>query len=223
MSDAETLHRLMAARFSCRAFRPDPVPDETIRAIIETARLTPSWCNTQPWQVVVTRPGVTEPLAEALVQEALRTQAVTSDMPFPERYTAERQARRRASGFALYDALGIAHDDKQGRLKQMLENFRFFGAPHVALITSAAELGPYGAVDAGAFLQSFLLAAQAHGVATIPQAALAQHAPFLKRRLEIPEDRWLICGVSFGYADMSHPANAFRTDRAQVEEILRFA
>ena len=223
MSDPETLRRLMAARFSCRAFLPQPVPDETIRAIVETARLTPSWCNVQPWGVVVTRPGVTEPLAEALVAEAMRTQAIRADLPFPGRYSGVRQTRRRASGFALYDALGIAHDDKPGRSRQMLENFRFFGAPHVALLTSAAELGPYGAVDAGAFLQSFLLAAQAQGVATIPQAALAQHAPFLKRRLEIPDDHWLICGVSFGYADMSHPANSFRTGRAEVEEILRFA
>ena len=222
-TEAEVLRRLMTRRFSCRAFRPEPVPDAVIGAIVETARATPSWCNTQPWGLVVTRPGTTEPLAQALVEAAMNAKGVESDLPFPERYSGERQTRRRASGFALYDAVGIAHDDKQGRQRQMLENFRFFGAPHVAILTTAAELGPYGGVDCGAFLQSFMLAAEAEGVATIPQAALAQVAPVLKRHLDIPADRWVVCGISFGYADMTYPANSFRTSRAGVEEILRFA
>lgn len=40
---ANELDTLMAARFSCRGFKPDPVPRATIEAIVATARRVPSW------------------------------------------------------------------------------------------------------------------------------------------------------------------------------------
>jgi len=27
-------------------------------------------------------------------------------------------------------------------------------------------------------------------------------------------ERWVVCGISFGFADAAHPANGFRTTRA---------
>ena len=54
MTQLDTLNDLLHARFSCRAFRPDPVPQEHIEQIIEAARHAPSWCNAQPWQVILT-------------------------------------------------------------------------------------------------------------------------------------------------------------------------
>ena len=53
-SEIEGLEHLLAARYSCRAFRPDPVPAEMIARIVTAAGRAPSWCNAQPWQVVVT-------------------------------------------------------------------------------------------------------------------------------------------------------------------------
>ncbi len=222
-TEAETLRRLMSERFSCRGYLSDPVPDEIIGEIFETARLTASWCNTQPWQMVVTRPGTTEPFAAALTQQQKDFPAVDSDLPFPPEYRGVFLNRRRGAGLALYKAVGVGRGDDEGRIRQAMENFRFFGAPHVAILTTAAELGPYGAVDCGGFIASFLLAARSFGVASIPQAALAQHGPFIRNYFNIPDDRQVICGVSFGYADMDHPANQFRTTREQASDIFRFA
>ncbi|RQP08166.1 MAG: nitroreductase [Paracoccus sp. BP8] len=219
----EVLERLMTDRFSCRGFRPDPVPDEVIGTIFEMARHAASWCNTQPWDMIVTRPGTTEPFAEALTQEVLKGGGIQSDLPFPPEYRGDFLARRRAAGFALYGAVGIVRGDDEGRVRQTMENFRFFGAPHVAIMTTAEELGPYGLVDCGGFLANFLLAARAHGVDTIPQAALAQQSAFIRDYFAIPEGRQVVCGVSFGYADPDHPANSFRTERRAAEEIFRFA
>ena len=39
------------SRYSVRAYRPDPVPENTLREIIEIARLSPSNSNTQPWHI----------------------------------------------------------------------------------------------------------------------------------------------------------------------------
>jgi nitroreductase len=86
-----------------------------------------------------------------------------------------------------------------------------------------ANMGAYGALDLGGFVASFLLAAQAEGVATLAQAALAQHCGAIREMFDIPKDRVFVCGVSFGRADMSHPANSFRASRASLEEIFRFA
>jgi nitroreductase len=213
----------LAARFSCRAFRPAPVPEDTILRIVDAARLAPSWSNTQPWGFVVTRPETTKALAERLLAKAASEAVATPDVPFPPGFDGVYLARRREVGFGLYAALGIAREDRGARAAQHLENFRFFGAPHVAVLTMPAGMGSYGALDAGAFLMSFLLAAEAEGVATIAQAALAAYAPVLRETLAIPDDRSILCGVSFGYADPDHAANRFRATRAPREEILRFA
>jgi nitroreductase len=46
---------LAAARYSVRAYRPDPVPDELLDEVLEAARLAPSACNRQPFRVLVLR------------------------------------------------------------------------------------------------------------------------------------------------------------------------
>jgi nitroreductase len=44
---------LIAARYSVRAYRPDPVEDEKLQTILEAARLAPTAANRQPVQLVV--------------------------------------------------------------------------------------------------------------------------------------------------------------------------
>ncbi|MBZ4231695.1 nitroreductase family protein, partial [Mycobacterium tuberculosis] len=82
----------------------------------------------------------------------------------------------------------------EARLTQMLENYRFFGAPHVAVITSDAGLGTYGAVDCGGYVATFLAAASSLGVATCAQAALALYSDGVREHLGIGEDRLIVCG-----------------------------
>ncbi len=219
MSDFEALDRLLSGRHSCRAFRPDPVPREVIDRIIATAQKVPSWCNAQPWQVVVTGAEETDRLRAALYAHA-QTAPQAPDIPFPARYAGAYQERRRACGWALYDAVGVTKGDRDGSARQMLENFRFFGAPHHALVTTEADLGPYGVLDCGAFVTAVTLAAQALGVASTPQAAVAGFAPFLREWFGLPEERQIVCGISLGYADANHPANNFRTTRAPLSDVV---
>jgi len=219
--DIEVVERLLGARYSCRAFRPEPVPRETIARILATAQKTASWCNSQPWQVAVFSGAATQRFAEALYAAASGG-GHASDFPFPREYRGKYLERRRESGFQLYNALGIARGDKAAYQKQMLENFRFFGAPHVAIITTDEALGIYGAVDCGAYVANFMLAAQALGVATVPQAALAGHSEVVRAHLGVGDERRVVCGISFGYADEAHPANSYRTSRAGLAEAATF-
>lgn len=214
-----TLDDALAQRFSCRAFLPHPVADEVITQIVEAAQKAPSWCNAQPWQLIITRGAATESFRQALY-EAAESTAPAPDMPWPEGYPGVYGDRRRACGFQLYDAVGIEKGDRVASAQQMMENYRLFGAPHVAIVTAPRALGPYGAMDTGGFVTAFCLAATARGIATIPQAAIAAQAPFVREHFDIAVDRMILCAISFGYADTKHAANSFRTGRAAAGDVI---
>lgn len=219
MSEYDTLMGLLAARHSCRGFQDKEVPEQIINQIVTAAGRAPSWCNAQPWQVVVTRGAETDRLRDALTS-AVGTRPEEPDVPGPAGYTGAHGERRRSCGWQLYEAVGVEKGDRVGSAKQAMENFALFGAPHTAVLTSGRELGAYGALDSGGFLMAFCLAAQALGVATVPQAAVAFHSPVVREVLNIPEDRLILCAITFGYEDADHPANSFRTDRAALPEIM---
>ncbi|MPV60030.1 nitroreductase [Burkholderia sp. HI2761] len=218
------LDRLTSGRSTCRAYRHTALDRELIRSIVGMAGRSASWCNVQPWQLVVTEtPESTERFRQALMQRVAAHPDNESDLPFPPSYEGIYRERRRGAGLALYSALGIGPKDSERSAEQALRNFRLFDAPHVAIVTVPAELGPYALVDAGGFVSSFLIAAYAHGVATTPQGALARHARFVREYFGIPDTQHMICGISFGYAEDAHPVNQFRTTRAAVDDLLHFA
>ena len=212
-SDADVLERLLRARYSCRGYLAEPVPDSTIERILEIAQRTASWSNAQPWQVHITRGQGTERFRDAMSAPPREDEA-SSDYAWPSEYRGVYRERRRECGFALYASVGIAKGDSEGSKQQARENYRLFGAPHVAIITSDAGLGTYGAIDCGAYVANFMLAAASVGVASIAQAALSARPQRVREVLGIAEDRLVVCGISFGYADTAHRANGFRTTRA---------
>ncbi|MEM9967966.1 MAG: nitroreductase [Pseudomonadota bacterium] len=220
MTQYETFADLLRTRNSCRAFKSDPVPEPIITQIVDAARHVPSWCNAQPWQLSITKGAATEAFRKLISDTAQTGTPPAPDLAWPTRYSGVYGDRRRACGFQLYDAVGIAKEDRAGRAHQMMRNYQLFDAPHVAIVHAPAELGPYGAMDTGGFVTAFILAATALGVATIPQAAIAAYAPQVRAHFGIKEDRIVLCAISFGYADADHPANGFRTSRAGADDII---
>jgi nitroreductase len=218
----DVLEYLLSARFSCRAFLRKPVARTTIERILAAAQKTASWCNSQPWRLEITSGQQTEKFRELMYSVASSGRASSGDFPFPREYRGVYLQRRRESGFQLYNSLGIPRGDKAGYARQALENFNFFGAPHVAIVHTDEALGVYGAIDCGGYVTSFMLAAQAFGVATIPQAALAFHSEVVRQHFGLGEDRRVVCGISFGYGDRDHRANSYRTSRAKVSDTVTF-
>lgn len=224
MSDADVLEGLLARRHSCRGFLPREVPREIITRICAIAQRTASWCNSQPWQIIVTSGEATNRFRDALCQHVTEFgSGHHSDFDWPREYRGAALARRRACGFALYDSVGVARGDCTAAARQAFENFRLFGAPHVAIVTTDEALGTYGAVDCGAFVANFLLGAESLGVAAIAQAALASQSAFVRNHFGLRDDRKMVCGISFGYEATEHPANGFRTRRAALDEVISWA
>jgi nitroreductase len=216
------LQELLDERYSCRAYRPDPVPRPTIDRILTAAQRTASWCNSQPWQVVVASGEAKEKFRKLIHAEAASGAGDDHDFTPPREYLGVYLERRRESGFQLYNTLGIARGDKAAYGRQAMENYNFFGAPHVAVIHTDEALGIYGAIDCGAYVGNFLLAAQALGLGTIPQAALARHSGLIRRHFGLGDDRRVVCGISFGFPDRDHKINSYRTSRAGIPDAVTF-
>jgi nitroreductase len=216
------LEELLGERYSVRAFLPQPVPRKTIEHVLTTAQRTASWCNSQPWQVLVASGEAKEEFRKLIYAEASSGAKDDSDFTPPREYTGVYLERRRESGFQLYNTLGITRGDKAAYARQALENYNFFGAPHVAIIHTHEALGIYGAVDCGAYVGNFMLAAQALGLGTIPQAALARQSGLIRRHFKLGDDRRVVCGISFGFADHAHKVNSYRTSRAGLGETVTF-
>ena len=217
--DTQTFERLLSTRHSCRGFLREPVADDLIVRILSISQRTPSWCNAQPWQVIITKGPATERFRRALCDYVAKNPPAP-DMAFPREYRGAYLERRRACGFRLYEAVGVARGDREAYAKQGIENYKLFGAPHVAIVTSDEALGTYGAVDCGAYVNNFLLAAQSVGIASIPQAALASHSKFVHEHFGLGDDRLVVCGISFGYEDLASRANSFRTNRVSLDEVV---
>ncbi|MDM8010965.1 MAG: nitroreductase [Parasphingorhabdus sp.] len=225
---AAILADLLVNRFSCRAYQDRPVERAKIEQMLEIAQLTASWCNSQPWQVIVTEGEGTERIRNALFAAATEDTKsngmpkMDSDVSFPEAYRGIYKERQREVGWQLYESVGVEFGDRAASGKQMLENFRFFGAPHMLVVTSERELGPYGVLDCGLYIGSLLLAAQSLGIGMIPQAAIAGYGPLIRKHFNIPDNRLVVLGASFGYPDTDHPANSFRSRRAGLDDAVQW-
>jgi nitroreductase len=214
------------SRYSCRAFLPTPVPEATLREILSIAARAPSGTNTQPWKVYVVS-------GEAKTDLSRRMRAAFDDPEeaathkepyeyYPKQWVSPYIDRRRKVGLDLYKLLGIAKGDGARMHEQHGRNYDFFGAP-VGLILTIDKVMEQGSwFDYGAFLQNLLLAAKARGLDTCAQASIAQFHKILHERLAIPDNETVICGVALGHADTSAVENTLRTERAPLEEWVKF-
>lgn len=215
-----TLDAVMSDRYSCRAYLPESVPEDTIRQLLTTAQKTASWNNVQSWGVHLTTGEGTERFRKALSEYVATEPEHYRDIPGPREYAGAYLDRRRACGFGLYNAVGVERGDKAAYARQTARNFVLFDAPHVAVITCEEALGVYSAIDSGAYVANFMTIAQSLGIASIAQGAFGEYSDFIREYLGIPDTRQVVCGISFGYPDPEHPANSFRTDRADLAEVV---
>ncbi len=88
---AVSLQTVMAARQSCRGFLPRQVPRATLDAMLAMAQASPSWCNVQPWQLILTSGAATDRLRAALAPRIGHPPA--SDLPFPDKYVGDHLER----------------------------------------------------------------------------------------------------------------------------------
>ena len=218
---AAVFDEVVRSRHSLRAFLPDPVPQATLEHIFSVAQQAPSNCNTQPWLVHLVSGERLEKLRE-LLPERFMAGDFSMDFPYDGVYEGVYKDRQYGAAQALYDSVGVTREDKAGRHSQFMRNFTFFDAPHVAFVFLPEPFGLREAADTGMFAQNLMLTLTAHGLGSCPQTALSMQANLLREELGIDEANKLLFGISFGYPDPDAPANACRTDRADVSDYVTF-
>lgn len=214
----------IASRRSIRRFLPTPVDRATVEQLLEVSARAPSGHNVQPWRVHAL---AGEPLARLCgeILNAARHDA-QPHQPEYEYYPTEWHepylGRRRATGFGLYDALGIARDDRAAREAQMLRNYLFFDAPVGLLVTLDRRLQTGSFMDLGMFIENVLVAARGQGLHTCAQAAFAWFHRIVREHVPMGEHELLACGIALGHADPDAPENAFVTTREPVSAFATF-
>jgi nitroreductase len=141
---------------------------------------------------------------------------------YPTEWSEPYRSRRRECGLQLYNALHIQRQDKERQREQWAANYRAFDAPVALFFFMEAGLQTGSFLDYGMFLQSLMLAAVEQGLATCPQAALAEYPAIVKQALGYPDNSILICGMALGYEDSDAPVNQYRTGRQEVEAFTRW-
>lgn len=212
------------ARRSIRAFKPDPVPKETIDRILTIAQRAPSGTNTQPWHVYVCAGAVKQAITDDVLQlvKSGGGRSYEEYGYYPAKWKDIHRDRRRGVGWGLYGLLGIQKGDREGSARQGARNFLFFDAPVGLFITVDSYLTRGSWSDAGMYAQTIMLAAKGLGLDTCPQAAWIPYQEPVFRHLGIPDDQELVTGMSLGYADPDAIENTLVSDREDLANVARY-
>lgn len=208
-------------RRSIRKFKPQEVPRSVITEILEEARWSPSWGNTQPWTLCVLTGKTLEKFKDMNVKQTLAGAPIASDVPMLEKWPDAMKARYGELGKVVLSAQGIARDDKAGREKYYVDMVRSFDAPCMILACiSKDNLVEYQMLDIGILVQSICLSAYNKGLGTCLLAAAARYPAEIRKIAPIPDDWKIVVGVALGYPDSSVELNTFERKRAALDEFV---
>lgn len=208
-------------RRSIRKFEPRDIPKEIITDILETARWSPSWGNTQPWSLYVLTGRTLQKFKEMNLLQSMAGAPVASDVPMLEKWPDAMKARYGQLGKVVLSAQGIARDDKAGREKYYAGMVSAFDAPCLILACiSRDNLVEYQMLDIGLIAQSICLAAHDKGLGTCLLAAAARFPAEIRKIAAIPDDKKIIVGIAMGYPDLSFALNQFERERATLDEFV---
>ncbi len=212
MDVSEALRR----RRSVRAFLPETPPAALVQSLLEQAGQAASGGNLQPWRVVAL---AGEPLRELLTAvAAAEPEHNPGHYHYPPNLWEPYRTRRFANGEDLYRSLGLSREDKAGRMQQFARNGQFFGAPVGVMVCIDERMGAAQWIDLGIYLQSLMLLAVQHGLATCAQGFWRSHATTVEQTLGVPDPYRVAFGVALGYEDPAAPVNALQAARAPWQE-----
>ena len=208
------------SRQSIRAFTDQEVSDELIQRLLEKSARAASGGNLQPWKIFIIN---NETMINFLkFQEDWTDPETPAYDIYPENLTEPYKTSRYEVGAEMYSILDIDRDDKEGRFKQMLENFKFFGAPSAFFCFVDRQMGRPQWSDLGMFLQNFMLLAKEAGLDTCPQEAWAIKQESVTAFVKAPDELMLFCGMAIGYKDDKAKINKLRTQRRPFEDWATF-
>lgn len=217
----ELLERIETRR-SFRAFKSTPIPKEMIERILEVASKSPSYTNTQPWEVAVVSGNKKEELSKILYEMAKSDVVPNPDLPLPKVWPPGLERRAKEHGAKRFRSLGIERENEQQRKELRLLNFKFYGAPSVLFLFVDNTLTSWSIFDMGLFAQSLILAAHSFGLGSCLQASIANYPDAVREFIGIPRTKLLVLGISVGYPDLEAAINTYQSSRVSPNDFVRW-
>jgi nitroreductase len=205
-----------------RGYRPDPVPQAVLDEVFGLAQLAPSNCNIQPWKVFVASGAMRDELRKRMVEHVTRGDPIQPDFEHLPNFEGVYRKRQVDCAVELYNNMGIARDDREGRARASLRNFELFDAPHVAFIGMERQFGVTVALDVGMYIQTLMLVMTSFGIGSCAQGSMRYYPQDVRDLFGEPDSTAILCGISFGYEDESVAANRTRVGRESLGESVRF-
>lgn len=208
------------SRVSVRSFLDKPVKKSIIENLLIKASRSPSGGNLQPWKIFV--------LNGKAMKDFLKFQGnwKKPENPAYEIYPPNLKEPYRTSRYELgeqmYSLLGIPREDKEARIRQVMKNFNFFGAPAAIFCYVDRQMGPPQWSDLGMFLQTFMLLAQEAGLDTCAQEAWSMKHDSVSEFVKAEDSDILFCGMAIGYRDDSAVVNSLKSERRPLKEWAKF-
>ena len=208
-------------RKSIRGFKRQPIPKTVMKKIMQAASNSPSYTNTQPWEVFMVMGKKKDELGRKLLELARAKAPTRPDLPIPKGWPTALEERSREHGARRLATLGVARGDEVGRERLRLMNFEFYGAPCAAFLFIDGSLGEWSIFDMGLFAQNLILAAHALGVESCLQASVTNYAPEIKKFLGIAESKKLVICISLGYPDEKVQLNTYRSLKQKPDDFTK--
>ena len=221
------LFEAIKTRKSVRAFKPEAVPSETIKEILEIAVRAPSSVNSQPWEFFIVKGEKLEQLKNRCVEQFRQGNGPGPDVPLPDKTKGDMglqgiyKKRQVVLGVTIFKLLGIAKGDQKAIMDYVESMYRFFDAPAVVIIAVDKVLQlSYPLIDIGAILQTIALAALEFDLGTCIMRAIVDYPEQVREIVGIPESKHVIIGMTMGYPDWDHPINTFQSERDALDDLL---
>lgn len=215
------LAHAVRGRRSIRRYKSRDVPKSIIMEIMEEARWSPSWGNTQPWDFYILTGQKLAILKKMNRLMTLDEEDTDSDVPMPEKWPDYMKVRYQALGKAVLSAQGIRRDDKDARDKYYQDMVSAFDAPCLILACiSRNHPVEYQMLDIGLIAQNICLTAYDKGLGTCLLASVVRYPDEIREMTGIPPDKKIVVGIALGYPDESCPLNAFERERADLDEFV---
>ena len=210
----------ISSRSSIRDFLTSPVSNALINELLTKASRSPSGGNLQPWKIFIINK---ESMDDFLEFQANWTQPEDPAYDiYPPKLKEPYRTYRYDLGEQMYSLLGISREDKDARIKQVLKNFNFFGAPVGIFSFIDKSMGPPQWSDLGMFLQTLMLLAKEAGLDTCAQEAWSMKQDSIKSFLNADDNLLLFCGMALGYANPDGIINKLRSSRSPIDQWATF-
>ena len=206
----------ITSRHSTRSFLSIPVEKDKLDAVLTAAVRTPSWANSQPWEIFVVTGEALERIKKGYQQKYAEKAPAVPETPRPAEWAEACQNRTKQLRSDMAKSCGDAVE------QFAMLNQTMFNAPAVVYICMDRILSEWSLYDIGAYSQSFMLAALEQGLSTIPAITLTLYPDILRHELRIPDNLKITIGIAVGYADREHGINNFVSTRSPLAETVRF-